>query len=251
MNGSADLVISELDVTYGQVQALRGVALCVPAGGFVTVLGSNGAGKTTLARTTAGSLTWHRGQVRRGSIRYGDFEVTAHPTHDVVRAGIAMIPEGRRVFAGMTVEENLRVGATMAPRHRINALRDEVFDLLPKLATLCHRRAGFLSGGEQQMLAIGRALMSAPSLLICDELSLGLAPIVIRALLDALRTINTQSDTSVLLVEQNVELALAAADYGYVLEVGELQLEGLARDLMVDERVAAAYLGTDVEPVRQ
>ena len=193
---SNSLKIDGLSVSYGPIPALRNISIEVPTGGFVCVLGSNGAGKTTLVRTITGVLYLQKGKCTSGSIKFGDQEITRQKSRIIVRSGIAQVPEGRMLFPHLTVEENLRCGA--ASRKDASGINDtisEVFDLFPQLAPLRQRQAGLLSGGEQQMVAVGRALMAKPSLLICDELSLGLAPLIVRTRHRAKRTdrVATQS----------------------------------------------------------
>jgi branched-chain amino acid transport system ATP-binding protein len=238
------LHIENLDVTYGRtVSALRAVTLTVPPHGIVALLGANGAGKTTLLRAVSGTLRHHRGALTSGRIRYGDTVLDGRDPVAAVRAGVVQVPEGRRVFAGLTVDENLRAGAlgrrsTTATR----ATRDRVLTLFPRLAERGGQAAGLLSGGEQQMLAIGRALMARPRLLLLDEPSLGLAPRMVERIAEVLRTIHDQG-TAVLLVEQNVGMALALADHAYVLEVGEVRLSGSADELARTDAVRRLYLG--------
>ncbi|MBI4608316.1 MAG: ABC transporter ATP-binding protein [Candidatus Rokubacteria bacterium] len=223
---------------YGDVQVLFGVSFAVAAGEIVALVGPNGAGKTTLLRTIAGLLP-----LRRGSVTWEGRPIHQAPAHRIVEAGIALVPEGRRLFARMTVEENLRLGA-FAPRalpFRREAL-ERVFVIFPRLAERRHQLAGSLSGGEQQMVAIGRALMSRPRLLLLDEPSLGLAPRAVEAILAVLREVHREG-VGVFLVEQNVHAALALADRGYVLETGRVTGAGSGRDLLQDPHVRQAYLG--------
>jgi branched-chain amino acid transport system ATP-binding protein len=242
------LTVDDLHVTYGgAVQALRGVTLEIPDGAVVAVLGSNGAGKTTLLRTISGTLSLHRGRVDSGSVRFGDADVTRRDPGQTVRSGIVQVPEGRRIFGRLTVEENLRAGG-MGNRDRAAkaAAHERVFDLFPVLAERSAQRGGLLSGGEQQMLAIGRALMASPRLLLLDEPSLGLAPRVIGQIGEVIGEINRQG-TSVLLVEQNATMALGVADLAYVLDVGEVSLSGAAKELAQTDEVRRLYLGHDTE----
>ena len=235
------LEIEDLHVAYGQVEAVRGVSLSVPSGKIATVIGPNGAGKTTLLGAVMGLLP------SRGSIRFAGVRVDGRDTEALVRLGMTLVPEKRELFAEMTVLENLELGGFSRRRSGesraalLNTL-EEVFTLFPRLKERQPQLAGTLSGGERQMLAVGRALMAKPKLLLLDEPSLGLAPLITR---DILATISKLRETglSVLLIEQNARAALKAADYGYVLETGELSLEGPADELLHDERVIATYLG--------
>ncbi|MFC8453635.1 ABC transporter ATP-binding protein [Kitasatospora sp. NPDC057223] len=247
--GSAALSIEDLHVTYGRaVEALRGVSLELPAGRVVAVLGSNGAGKSTLLRAVSGTLGLHRGAVVRGTVRVGGQALTGDPAR-AVRGGVVQVPEGRRVFAGLTVEENLRAGGLGQGRQSAAArrrARERVFELLPVLAERRRQRAGLMSGGEQQMLAIGRALMAGPRVLLLDEPSLGLAPRMVRQIGSIVREINRQG-TSVLLVEQNAAMALAIAHRASVLENGRVRLEGPAAELAAGDEVRRLYLGAAEE----
>ncbi|MGW5263647.1 ABC transporter ATP-binding protein [Microbispora sp. NPDC004025] len=236
------LEIKGLEVRYGPVRALRGVDLAVPRGAVAAVLGANGAGKTTLLRAVSGTLRFHRGAITSGTVSFGGSRLDGAQAAAVVRRGVVQVPEGRRVFARMTVAENLRAGALGVPGRRAAAARERVLELFPVLAERTHQRAGLLSGGEQQMLAIGRALMAGPSLLLLDEPTLGLAPLAAARIADTVRQINAQG-TSVLLVEQNAAMALALAERAYVLEVGEVTLAGPAADLAASDEVRRRYLG--------
>ncbi|MCC5034897.1 ABC transporter ATP-binding protein [Streptomyces sp. WAC 00631] len=247
------LHIQDLDVSYGQsVRALRGVTLTVPAGSVVALLGANGAGKSTLLRTVSGTLRMHRGAITAGSVEYAGRKLNGSDPVTAVRAGVVQVPEGRRVFGALTVDENLRAGGLGLHRsRRDNAARDRVFGLFPRLAERTNQRAGLLSGGEQQMLAIGRALMAAPKLLLLDEPSLGLAPQMVARIGEVVTEINRQG-TSVLLVEQNAAMALELAEHAYVLEVGEVRLSGPAAELARTDEVRRLYLGEETprqEPV--
>ncbi|WP_432932608.1 ABC transporter ATP-binding protein [Microbispora sp. CA-135349] len=239
------LEIRGLEVRYGPVRALRGVHLAVPRGSVAAVLGANGAGKTTLLRAVSGTLRFHRGSITSGTVAFGGLRLDGVPAAAVVRRGVVQVPEGRRVFARMTVAENLRAGALGVPGRRAAAARERVLGLFPVLAERAHQRAGLLSGGEQQMLAIGRALMAGPSLLLLDEPTLGLAPLMAARIAETVRQINAQG-TSVLLVEQNAAMALALAGRAYVLEVGEVALSGPAADLAAGDEVRRRYLGVGV-----
>ena len=232
------LEIKDLHVSYGGIQALRGVSLNVPDGKIVTLIGANGAGKSTLMRTISGLV-----KAQSGSILWNGQELLGKPIDQIVSSGIAMSPEGRRVFADLTVLENLKIGAYLR-KDKAETEKDLewVYSLFPRLRERSWQSAGTLSGGEQQMLAVGRALMSKPKLLMLDEPSLGLAPIVVREIFDIIRTVNQQSIT-VLLNEQNANMALKVADYAYVLETGTLTLSGTGAELLTNEQVKAAYLG--------
>ena len=232
------LEIKDLHVSYGGIQALRGVSLTVPEGKIVTLIGANGAGKSTLMRTISGLV-----KAQSGSILWNGQELLGKPIDQIVASGIAMSPEGRRVFDDLTVLENLKIGAYLR-KDKAETEKDLewVYSLFPRLKERSWQSAGTLSGGEQQMLAVGRALMSKPKLLMLDEPSLGLAPIVVREIFDIIRTVNQQGIT-VLLNEQNANMALKVADYAYVLETGTLTLSGTGTELLADESVKAAYLG--------
>lgn len=242
------LHVEGLDVTYGRaLSALRSVSLTVPRGSVVALLGANGAGKSTLLRAVSGTLRLHRGTVTAGLIRYGDTVLDGRDPVAAVRAGVVQVPEGRRVFAGLTVEENLRTGGLGLGRRapgQVREARDRVYTLFPVLAERGTQAAGLLSGGEQQMLAIGRALMAAPRLLLLDEPSLGLAPRMVFRIAEVIREINGQG-TAVLLVEQNAGMALSLADHAHVLEVGEVRLSGPADELARTDAVRRLYLGDD------
>ena len=232
------LEIKDLHVSYGGIQALRGVSLTVPEGKIVTLIGANGAGKSTLMRTISGLV-----KAQSGSILWNGQELLGKPIDQIVASGIAMSPEGRRAFADLTVVENLKIGAYLR-KNKAETEKDLewVYSLFPRLKERSWQSAGTLSGGEQQMLAVGRALMSKPKLLMLDEPSLGLAPIVVREIFDIIRTVNQQGIT-VLLNEQNANMALKVADYAYVLETGNLTLSGTGAELLANEQVKAAYLG--------
>ena len=232
------LEIKDLHVSYGGIQALRGVSLNVPDSKIVTLIGANGAGKSTLMRTISGLV-----KAQSGSILWNGQELLGKPIDQIVSSGIAMSPEGRRVFSDLTVLENLKIGAYLR-KDKAETEKDLewVYSLFPRLRERSWQSAGTLSGGEQQMLAVGRALMSKPKLLMLDEPSLGLAPIVVREIFDIIRTVNQQGIT-VLLNEQNANMALKVADYAYVLETGTLTLSGTGAELLTNEQVKAAYLG--------
>ena len=232
------LKIENLHVNYGGIQALRGISLEVPDGKIVTLIGANGAGKSTTLRTISGLVKAHS-----GSIQWNGEELLGKSIDKIVTSGIAMSPEGRRVFPDMTVLENLKIGAYLR-RDKDGIARDLqwVYDLFPRLKEREWQLAGTLSGGEQQMLAVGRALMSRPKLLLLDEPSLGLAPLVVQDIFSIIREINNQGVT-VLLIEQNANMALKIADLAYVLETGTITMSGTGAELLADERVKEAYLG--------
>ncbi len=232
------LEIKGLSVSYGAVRALRGLDLRVPLGSIVTLIGANGAGKFTVLRAVSGLV-----RPQEGEITFEGSSLLPVPAHRIVGLGLVHCPEGRGVFPAMSVEENLDLGAyARAERGEVESDRTYVFELFPRLLERRRQPAGTLSGGEQQMLAIGRALMARPKLLLLDEPSLGLAPQVVEMIFEVIKKVNREG-TSVLLVEQNANLALEIAHHAYVLETGELKLQGPASEVMKDERVVKAYLG--------
>jgi branched-chain amino acid transport system ATP-binding protein len=234
------LEVDALDVRYGIAQALWSVSLRVEAGELVCVVGPNGAGKTTLINTLAGLL-----RASAGRIRFGGADITRLPAHRFCQAGIAIVPEGRRLFTAMTVLENLELGSYLpAAKARRRRSMDEVLTLFPALREKLPVAAGLLSGGQQQMLAIGRALMACPKLLLLDEPSLGLAPAVVMDMFAAIRRINAEG-LSILLVEQNVMMAMEVASRAYVLEEGRIALSGLSGDLLQRPEIRRAYLGIE------
>jgi branched-chain amino acid transport system ATP-binding protein len=236
------LVFENVEVVYDDVVlAVKGISLKVPQGKIVALLGANGAGKTTALRACTGLLPVHRGEVTRGRITLDGERLERMGAPEIVRAGIAQVMEGRRVFAELTVEENLRLGA-YTRRSGVSDAFARVYELFPRLEERRKRTAGYLSGGEQQMLAIGRALMSDPRYLLLDEPSLGLAPSIVQRIRDLLVRIN-QAGTSILLVEQNAAMALAIADHGYVLETGKVVMDKPAAALREDDDVREFYLG--------
>ncbi|MPZ84231.1 MAG: ATP-binding cassette domain-containing protein [Actinophytocola sp.] len=240
----AVLSVNNLEVVYDDVVlVLRGLSLEVPDGAIVALLGANGAGKTTLLRAVTGLLITHRGKITKGTVKVGAADLTGADPADVVRHGVGQVMEGRRIFAEMTVEENLRAGAHTRKRAEYRESVGRVFDLFPILAERRRSTAGYLSGGEQQMLAIGRALMARPRLLLLDEPSLGLAPKLVEQVREIVVQINEQG-TSVLLVEQNAVMALSIASFGYVMEVGKVVRDGPAEELLVDEDIREFYLGS-------
>ena len=234
------LELVDVHTYYGAIHALRGVSLTVDEGEIVTLIGSNGAGKSTTLRTISGLL-----RPRQGEIRLRGERIDGHKPHEIVALGVCQSPEGRRVFARMNIHENLEMGA-FARRDRtgLAAEYEKVYDLFPRLRERKLQKAGTLSGGEQQMLAIGRALMAAPKVLLLDEPSMGLSPILVEQIFDILRTIN-ESGTTVLLVEQNALMALGIASRGYILQTGEVVLSDSADKLKTDPAVRKAYLGED------
>ncbi|RZS32735.1 amino acid/amide ABC transporter ATP-binding protein 2 (HAAT family) [Herbihabitans rhizosphaerae] len=246
------LSVSNLEVVYDDVVlVLRGLSIEVPSGSIVALLGANGAGKTTLLRAITGLLAPHRGKITKGSVRLRGDAITGEDPARIVRRGIAQVMEGRRIFAEITVDENLRAGAfTRRSRAEVRDSYARVLDLFPVLASRRKAIAGYLSGGEQQMLAIGRALMASPSLLLLDEPSLGLAPKLVEQVRDIVVQINEQG-TSVLLVEQNAVMALSIASYGYVLETGKVVRDGPARQLLDDEDIREFYLGASSDSERR
>jgi branched-chain amino acid transport system ATP-binding protein len=233
------LELRNVNTYYGNIHILKDISLKVEAGQVVTLIGANGAGKTTTLRTVSGLL-----RPRAGEIIFDGNPIHVAPAHQIVYLGLTQAPEGRQVFPTLTVQENLNMGAYSlgSDRAAIEANRRRVYALFPRLADRKNQLGGTLSGGEQQMLSIGRALMASPKLLMLDEPSLGLAPLLVRAIFDTIRTINQQGVT-VLLVEQNARAALRLAHYGYVLETGTIALGGPADDLLHDRRVRQAYLG--------
>jgi branched-chain amino acid transport system ATP-binding protein len=236
--GTPILELHDVHTFYGTIQALKGISLRVMEGEIVTLLGANGAGKSTTLRSINGL-----NRPRQGSIKFQGRDITTTPAHEIVKRGIAQSPEGRRLFPRMTVTENLEMGAFQRnDRSEIRADMDRVFELFPRLQERKSQKAGTLSGGEQQMCAIGRALMARPKLLLLDEPSLGLAPIFVERIFDIIKQINEQG-TSILLVEQNALMALDAAHRGYVLETGTIVLADDAAALKTNEQVRKTYLG--------
>jgi branched-chain amino acid transport system ATP-binding protein len=231
------LEVSDLHVFYGGIHALKGITLSVSPGQIVTLIGANGAGKSTTLRSIVGLA-----RPRQGSIRFQGEDVSRKATHHIVRMGIGISPEGRRVFPNLTVLENLELGAYHQSHREFLTQLEWVFSLFPRLKEREKQLAGTLSGGEQQMVALGRALMCKPRLVLLDEPSLGLAPLVVQEVFRTIRAIN-EGGATILLVEQNAIAALQVAHYGYVLETGEVMLEGTGESLLQDERVRRAYLG--------
>jgi len=231
------LTLTHVDTYYGAIQALRDVSIEVEEGEIVTLIGSNGAGKTTLLMTVCGNP-----QARSGRITFMGEDITAAPTHHIMRRGLAISPEGRRVFKDLSVTENLQMGGFFSTREQIAEGLAHVYELFPRLKERAAQRAGTLSGGEQQMLAIGRALMTRPKLLLLDEPTLGLAPLIIAQIFDIIRTIR-EAGVTVFLVEQNAHKALQIADRGYVLETGKVVLADTGANLLSNDEVRRAYLG--------
>uniref|UniRef100_A0A7C3IGE8 ABC transporter ATP-binding protein n=1 Tax=Gracilinema caldarium TaxID=215591 RepID=A0A7C3IGE8_9SPIR len=232
------LKIENLSVHYGGIHALQGISLEVPAGKIVTLIGANGAGKSTTLNTIVGLV-----KSSSGSVLFEGKNILGQPTKNLVEQGLVLVPEGRRIFPNLTVQENLTLGAyARTDPDVIEKDRERVFTLFPRLKERIKQKAGTLSGGEQQMLAVGRALMSKPKVLMMDEPSLGLAPIIVGMIFDIIKEINSTGVT-VLLVEQNAKAALESADLAYVLETGRITLSGTGKELLADDRVRKAYLG--------
>jgi branched-chain amino acid transport system ATP-binding protein len=231
------LQVSNVETYYGKIQALRGVTLDVNEGEIVTLIGANGAGKSTLMMTICGDP-----RAASGKIVYDGIDITQMPTHEITRLNIAQSPEGRRIFGRMTVMENLMMGATTSNPEYYDEDLAHAFELFPRLKERQHQRGGTLSGGEQQMLAIARALMARPRLLLLDEPSLGLAPLVVKQIFEVIKTLNKKDGLTVFLVEQNAYHALKLADQGHVMVNGQITLSGTGRELLAREEVRAAYL---------
>ncbi|ETT88617.1 ABC transporter ATP-binding protein [Viridibacillus sp. FSL R5-0477] len=232
------LKVNDINVYYGNIQALKGVSLEVNEGEIVTLIGANGAGKSTLLKTLSGLL-----KPKQGTIEYLGSSIAGKQAQSIVKAGISHVPEGRRVFANMTVEENLELGAYLR-KDKGGIAKDlqRVFELFPRLLERRKQQSGTLSGGEQQMLAMGRAIMAKPKLLLLDEPSMGLAPLMVKTIFSIVKEINKEG-TTILLVEQNAHMALSVADRAYVIETGRVVLSGTAKELKETEQVKAAYLG--------
>lgn len=231
------LKLDNVHTYYGAIQALNGVSVDVNQGEIVTLIGANGAGKTTLLMTVCGSP-----RARSGSVSFEGIDITQADTHTIMRRGIAISPEGRRIFSDLTVTDNLKMGGFFLKKQQIAESLDHIYDLFPRLKERANQRAGTMSGGEQQMLAIGRALMTRPKLLLLDEPTLGLAPLIITQIFDIIRTIRSEGVT-VFLVEQNANKALQVADRGYVLENGRVVLADTGANLLANDDVRKAYLG--------
>ena len=230
------LKIENLIVNYGGIEAVKGISLEGPDGSIITLVGANGAGKSTTLRSIVGLV-----KARSGSITLDGEELLGQATTDIVSKGITLVPEGRHVFPDMTVLENLKIGAYLR-KDKLNDDIERVYNLFPRLKERSWQAAGTLSGGEQQMLAVGRALMSKPKIIMMDEPSLGLAPIIVQGIFDIIQQINKEG-TTVLLIEQNANMALKVADYGYVMETGRISLTGTGAELLANEQVKELYLG--------
>ena len=242
------LEIKGLSVGYGRKGlALEDVSLTVAQGSIVALLGANGAGKTTLIRAVTGLLDLHHGHVAAGSIDYSGRPILGLPAHRLVRMGMGQVPEGRLVFKQLSVEDNLKVGAAILPRAKLREGLDAVYQLFPRLLDRRQSAAGWLSGGEQQMLALGRALIGRPQLLLVDELSLGLAPLIVKDIYKQLRVVGETLNTAMLVVEQNARLALEFAATAYILSNGRVVLSGTAAEVAASEAMTESYLGASVE----
>jgi branched-chain amino acid transport system ATP-binding protein len=232
------LKVENLSAHYGGIHALQGVCLEVPDGSIVSLIGANGAGKSTMLKAIVGLV-----KPSGGAVTWNGETLTGLETKDIVSRGVCLVPEGRRVFPNLTVDENLTLGAySRSDKAAIEADRRKVLERFPRLAERAKQKAGTLSGGEQQMVAVGRALMTRPKLLMMDEPSLGLAPLIVKMIFEIVKAINAEGVT-VLLIEQNARAALEIADYGYVLETGRITLHGPGKQLLADDRVRRAYLG--------
>jgi branched-chain amino acid transport system ATP-binding protein len=246
--GDPVLVVNKIEVVYTDViLVLRGVSLEVPEGEIVALLGANGAGKTTLLKAVSGLLKTEDGEVTRGSISFLGETISNRQPEDIVRKGIFQVMEGRRVVEDMTVLENLRLGAFTRKDKEVRQDIDMVFDYFPRLRERAQGLAGYLSGGEQQMLAIGRALMARPKMLLLDEPSMGLSPLLVKEVFGIIETINREQGLTMLLVEQNANWALRLASYGYIMESGKIVLDGTRDELVNNEDVKASYLGGSEE----
>ena len=235
------LKVTDLCVNYGGIKALKGISFSVEEGQICTLIGANGAGKSTALRAISGLVP-----VKSGSIRFKDQEIAGLDTQRVVEKGVVLVPEGRRVFDNLTVLENLKIGAYLRKDSAAIARDiDYVYSLFPRLKERHWQSAGTLSGGEQQMLAVGRAMMARPKLLMMDEPSLGLAPLIVKGIFEIITRLSRESGTTILLIEQNAAAALKAADYGYVIETGEIKFEGAGEQLLNDPRIQEAYLGKE------
>ncbi len=231
------LQVDNINVYYGAIHAIKGISFHVDEGEIVTLIGANGAGKTTTLNTICGLL-----RSKTGDVLFQDKSIAHMAAHSVVKQGLALVPEGRRIFTQLTVQENLEMGAYTRDKNEIPASLEHVFDLFPRLKERRSQIGGTLSGGEQQMLAMGRALMSAPKLMMLDEPSMGLAPILVEQVFEIIRSLH-QAGTTILLVEQNAQMALSIADRAYVLENGQITLSGTGAELIQSEKVQKAYLG--------
>jgi branched-chain amino acid transport system ATP-binding protein len=231
------LTVKNINVYYGAIHAIKGISFDVNRGEVVTLIGANGAGKSTTLHTISGLL-----RSKTGDIEFLEGSIAKTPAHKIVYKGISHVPEGRRIFQGMTVEENLQMGAFVTKKDRIAQNLEYVYDQFPRLKERIHQIAGTLSGGEQQMLAMGRALMSDPELLMLDEPSMGLAPILVDQIFEIIQNLN-KAGTTILLVEQNAQMALSVADRAYVIETGRITLSGTGEELAKSDEVRKAYLG--------
>lgn len=241
---SAALEIEGLSVAYARKGlALQDVSLSVPKGGIVALLGANGAGKTTLIRAVTGLLDLHHGAVTAGQIRFGGQSMLGMPAHKRVRMGMGQVPEGRLVFKHLSVEDNLRVGADILPRGQLNEGLESVYTLFPRLRERRQQAAGWMSGGEQQMLALGRAMIGRPQLLLVDELSLGLAPLIVKDIYKQLRVIGETLGTAMLVVEQNARLALEFAESAYIIAGGRIAHSGTSAEIAASPAIQESYLG--------
>jgi branched-chain amino acid transport system ATP-binding protein len=240
------LEVNNIEVVYNDiVQVLRGVSLKVPEGSIVALLGTNGAGKTTTLRAISGLLKPENGFIREGFIKFRENDITNMLGTNVVRLGAVMVPEGRRVFKHLSVDENIRVGSITRKdgAQRIRADHELMYRHFPRLSNITHRMAGYCSGGEQQMIAIARALMASPKMLMLDEPSLGLAPLLVKEIFDNIQLINKEMNTTILVVEQNAKIALGISDYAYIMESGKIVLEGPSRELQENPDVKEFYMG--------
>jgi branched-chain amino acid transport system ATP-binding protein len=231
------LKVDDIHVYYGSIHAIKGISFEVNEGEIVTLIGANGAGKSTTLNTVSGLL-----RPKSGTVEFEGKNIVGVPSHKIVSHGMALCPEGRRVFLQMTVQENLEMGGYTRPASEIPASIEDVYNRFPRLKERYKQTAGTLSGGEQQMLAMGRALMSKPKLLMLDEPSMGLAPILVEQIFDIIKELHA-AGTTILLVEQNAQVALSIADRAYVLETGTISMSGSAKELLADDRVQRAYLG--------
>jgi len=250
--GEALLAINNLKIVYdGAIEAVRDVSLAVPQGAIVALLGSNGAGKSSILKAVSGVLAIEEGEIEKGAIHFDGQPIHERTAEEVVRAGLVQVPEGRRLFVNLTVEENLMMGGYLQSPARLRELRDLVFELFPRVAERRDQIAGYLSGGEQQMVAVGRALMASPKLLALDEPSLGLAPLIIEAIYDTIVRMRKEIGLTILLVEQSAAQALAVADYAYILENGRVVLDGDAAKLSRNAEVQEYYLGYSASAARK
>jgi branched-chain amino acid transport system ATP-binding protein len=245
-NSERLLEVNNIEVVYNDIiQVLRGVSLNVKSGGIVALLGTNGAGKTTTLRAISGLLKPENGFIRDGYIKFANSDITNVLGTQVVKLGAIMVPEGRRVFKHLTVEENIRVGSITRKdgSQNIRADNDKMYDHFPRLSRITNRLAGYCSGGEQQMIAIARALMAAPKMLMLDEPSLGLAPLLVKEIFENIEAINRELGTTILVVEQNAKIALQVSDYAYIMESGKIVLEGPSKELKDNPDVKEFYMG--------